>query len=49
MDNKIKKYLTDVKIAINSIDEHLQYKRNYHQYENNKTIRRAVERELNYR
>ncbi len=25
MDNKIKKYLTDIKVGIISIDEHLQY------------------------
>lgn len=46
MDDKIKKYLTDIKVCILSIDEHLQYKRDFKLYTSNKTIRRAVEREL---
>lgn len=48
MDNKIKilKYLFDINSSINSIDLHLNYKRNYQDYINNLTIQRAVEREL---
>jgi uncharacterized protein with HEPN domain len=40
------KLLTDIKQAILSIDEHLQFKRDFILYKGNKTIRRAVEREL---
>lgn len=40
------KLLTDIKVAILSIDEHLQFQRDYFTYKQNKTIRRAVEREL---
>lgn len=40
------KLLTDIKTAIISIDEHLQFKRDYNLYCTNKTMRRAVEREL---
>ena len=40
------KLLTDVKNGINSIDEHLSGKRDFEAYLNNKTVRRAVEREL---
>ena len=40
------KLLTDIKTAILSIDEHLQSKRDFILYKQNKTIRRAVEREL---
>lgn len=41
-----KKYLTDIKMAIISIDEHLEGKRNFDEYQKNKTKRRAVEREF---
>ncbi len=40
------KLLTDIKVAIDSIDYHLQSKRDFDEYKENKTIRRAVEREL---
>jgi uncharacterized protein with HEPN domain len=40
------KLLTDIKIAIESIDDHLQQKKDFDLYKSNKTIRRAVEREL---
>lgn len=40
------KLLEDIKISISSIDEHLQNKRDFALYLSNKTIRRAVEREL---
>jgi uncharacterized protein with HEPN domain len=40
------KLLTDIKDAIYSIDEHLSGKRDFEAYLNNKTVRRAVEREL---
>jgi uncharacterized protein with HEPN domain len=41
-----KKLLTDIIEAISSIDEHLDGKRSFDIYQNNKTQRRAVEREL---
>ncbi|MEO5911431.1 MAG: HepT-like ribonuclease domain-containing protein, partial [Pelobium sp.] len=41
-----KKLLLDILNCIESIDEHLQYQRNLQVYLNNKTQRRAVEREL---
>ena len=41
-----KKLLTDIIVAIQSIDEHLENKRNFDVYKANKTKRRAVEREL---
>ena len=40
------KLLTDIHTSILSIDEHLQSKRDFLLYKENKTIRRAVEREL---
>jgi uncharacterized protein with HEPN domain len=41
-----KKLLTDVILSISSIDEHLEGRRILDEYINNKTKRRAVEREL---
>ena len=41
-----KKLLTDIVLAIYSIDEHLEGKRIFTEYKSNKTKRRAVEREL---
>ncbi len=41
-----KKLLTDIISAIESIDEHLEGRRILDEYLNNKTKRRAVEREL---
>lgn len=46
MDNKAKKILQDILEAINSVDEHLQGKRNFNLYLENKTMRRSVEREI---
>lgn len=40
------KLLTDIILAIDSIDEHLESKRIFAEYKANKTKRRAVEREL---
>ncbi|MDP4129459.1 MAG: hypothetical protein Q8918_06010 [Bacteroidota bacterium] len=40
------KLLTDIKEAILSIDDHLEGRRIFTEYEQNKTKRRAVEREL---
>jgi uncharacterized protein with HEPN domain len=41
-----KKLLTDIIICISSIDDHLEGRRILNEYINNKTKRRAVEREL---
>jgi len=45
-NDDILKLLFDIKEAINSIDEHLEFKRDFNIFMTNKTIRRAVEREL---
>ncbi len=42
----IRKYLEDIRLGIESIDEHLQHKRDFRFFLDNKTARRAVEREL---
>lgn len=41
-----KKLLTDISVAIISIDDHLEQRRNFEEYKASKTKRRAVEREL---
>ncbi|MCE2963840.1 MAG: DUF86 domain-containing protein [Chitinophagales bacterium] len=41
-----KKYLKDILDSIDSIDEHLENRRIFSEYIQNKTKRRAVEREL---
>ncbi len=41
-----KKLLTDIQVAINSIDEHLDFKKDFNIYIKSKTKQRAVEREL---
>lgn len=46
MTNEEKKLLTDIIVAISSIDDHLDGRRVLEEYVNNKTKRRAVEREL---
>ena len=40
------KLLLDIQNAINSIDEHLEGRRIFAEYESNKTKRRAIEREF---
>ncbi len=42
----LKKYLYDVQQSIDSINEYLGEKRDFFAYEQNKQLRRAVEREL---
>lgn len=47
MENRsLKKYLYDVQVSIESIYEYLGEKRDFFAYEQNKQLRRAVEREL---
>jgi len=46
MKREIKKYLYDVKISINSIEEFLEKDIDFIKYQNNKLLRRAIEREI---
>jgi uncharacterized protein with HEPN domain len=46
MDNKIKKYLFDIKESVDSIENYLGDKRDFNVYIGNKMLRRAVEREF---
>ena len=47
MDKRsLKKYLYDIQQSIDSIYEYLGEKRDFFEYERNKQLRRAVEREL---
>ena len=45
-NRSLKKYLYDVQQSIDSIYEYLGVKRDFFEYERNKQLRRAVEREL---
>lgn len=42
----IKKYLFDIKTSINSIEEYVDHVDTFEMYQENKLIRRAVEREI---
>ena len=46
MQDKIRKYLYDILVSVNSIFEYLGEKRDFSVYEKNKLLRRAVEREF---
>lgn len=46
MELKINKYLYDIITSINSIYEYLGESRDFNEYQKNKLLRRAVEREL---
>ena len=46
MNDEIKKYLSDILTSAEAIDIHLGEKKNFNEYLNNFTVRRAVEREL---
>ena len=46
MQDKIKKYLYDILVSAKSIFEYLGEKRDFTVYENDKLLRRAVEREF---
>ena len=46
MQHETKKYLLDIKIAIDSIEEYLGTERDFNHYKSSKLLRRAVEREL---
>ncbi len=46
MKYDIKKYLFDIKTSIESVNEYLEGKKDFFEYQNNKLLRRAVEREV---
>ncbi|NJB81928.1 HepT-like ribonuclease domain-containing protein [Wenyingzhuangia aestuarii] len=46
MKREVKKYLYDIKTSIESINEYLGNERDFFKYEENKILRRAVEREI---
>jgi len=46
MDNKVKKYLFDIKESIQSIESYLEDRRDFNIYRKNKMLRRAIEREF---
>jgi uncharacterized protein with HEPN domain len=46
MQLEIEKYLFDIQISINSINEYLGSTSDFKEYENNKLLRRAIEREI---
>ena len=46
MDNKVKKYLYDLKESIDSIESYLGENRDFNVYMENKMLRRAIEREF---
>jgi uncharacterized protein with HEPN domain len=46
MQLEIQKYLFDIQMSIDSINEYLGDKRNFTYYQNNKLLRRGIEREL---
>ncbi len=46
MDNKIKKFLSDIKQSIDSIESYLGKNRDFNTCLNNKMLKRAIEREF---
>lgn len=46
MEDRINKYLLDIKTCIDSIESYLGSNRNFFVYQENKMLRRAVEREF---
>lgn len=46
MKREIKKHLFDILVSINSIYDYLGTKKNFFEYQNNKLLRRGVEREI---
>lgn len=46
MQREIKKYLHDIIVSIDSIEEYLNDKNDFIYYKSNKLLRRAIEREL---
>jgi len=46
MKREIKKYLFDIKISVDSIFDYLGETRNFFEYQENKLLRRGIEREI---
>jgi len=46
MTNEIKKYLHDISTSINAINEYLSTDRNFYNFQNNRMLKKAVEREF---
>ena len=46
MKREVKKYLFDIKTSIDSIYEFLGERRDFFEYQNNKLLRRGIEREI---
>jgi uncharacterized protein with HEPN domain len=46
MQREVGKYLFDIRESITSIEQFLGIKRDFDEYQTNKLVRRAVEREL---
>lgn len=46
MKREVKKHLYDIQIAIDSINLYLEGRKNFHEFQNNKLLRRAIEREI---
>lgn len=46
MKREVKKYLFDIKTSIGSINSYLGESRNFFEYQNNKLLRRGIEREI---
>lgn len=46
MRRELKKYLFDIKVSINSIEEYLGEKNDFYYYQENKLLRRGIEREI---
>ena len=46
MKREIKKYFFDIKTSIDSINEYLGERRNFFEYQENKLLRRGIEREI---
>lgn len=46
MNREIKKYLFDIQVSIDSINEYIGETRNFYDYQQNKLLRRAIEREI---
>ncbi|MCK5134593.1 MAG: DUF86 domain-containing protein [Bacteroidales bacterium] len=46
MKREIKKHLFDIKTSIDSINEYLGEKRDFSEYQENKLLRRGIEREI---
>lgn len=46
MKREVRKYLYDIRTIIESIDSYLGEKRDFFEYQNNKLLRRGIEREI---